>query len=348
MRALLVSCVFASSVFAQPPVPKPPEPPAAEDSLTAPLGSPAHKSVKAIFETWNTSHTRARAAITAQTNVYRARKEPAPPVVHYAAAIVMMQIGAYAAPDVENLHLPKLGDHPLGLLVKSRIAIRNQEDAEAVKLAAKATADKRAGTLAEAMHEAAVAMSSPDAVGKKKGSKKSTQSQVAELVVGAIADAKKKSDEDLEDERSEMHALDARYKASGQELVSLRRELDLIQSRTVGVDALGFRGYYLNGFEKAADYNRVQQRIRAVEVERKQAEVRHTQLKQFEAAEVAKLQWRTWSAKLPWSVEEERDRLLSGKSPTQYYDDNWEYKPGLPKDLPKQIPQPYKAKGKKK
>ena len=36
----------------------------------------------------------------------------------------MMQIGAYAAPDVESSLLPKSGDHPLVSLAKARIAVR--------------------------------------------------------------------------------------------------------------------------------------------------------------------------------------------------------------------------------
>src|SRR5688572_16222515 len=101
-RALYAWILLPAIVSAQPPPPpKQPDDAQAVDALTAPLGTLAHKSVAAIFETWNSSHTRARAAIAAQTNVFRARKEPVPPVVHYAAAIVMMQIGAYAAPDVD-------------------------------------------------------------------------------------------------------------------------------------------------------------------------------------------------------------------------------------------------------
>jgi hypothetical protein len=353
--ATIVIVVVTVSGVSQPPPPKPPEPSEPGDPLTAKLGSPEHKAVTAIFETWNSSHTRARAAIRMQTDGFRNRKQQTPPVVHYAAALVMMQIGAYAAPDVESVHLAKLGDHPLVSLAKARIALREEDDALAEKLASDVAADKRIGKLGQAMKEAAVAVGAPDAVdptvktkGKGKAKKAPTRSQVAELVVNLIADAKAKSDADLEDERSEMRLLDARYKESGPELVRLRNELDLIQSRTVGVDALGFRGYYLNGFEKSADFLRVQQRIRVVEDERRRAEVRHAALKKYEANELAKLTWRIWSARLPWNVEEERKRILAGKSPAEYYDSNWEYKPSVPTDFPKQIPQPYKAKRKSK
>jgi hypothetical protein len=291
LMSLTVALAVSFSIASQPPPPKPPEPADNVDPLTARLGTPEHKAVSAIFETWNSSHTRARAAIRMQTDGFRNRKQQTPPVVHYAAALVMMQIGAYAAPDVESVHLAKLGDHPLVSLAKARIAVREEDDALAEKLANQAVGDKRIGKLGEAMKEAVVAVGAPDAVdptvktkGKGKAKKAPVRSQVAELVVSLIADAKAKSDADLEDERAEMRLLDARYKESGPELVSLRRELDLIQSRTVGVDALGFRGYYLNAFEKSADFLRVQQRIRVVEEERRRAEVRHAAFNKYEAA----------------------------------------------------------------
>ena len=328
----------------------PPESQPDADPLSVQVGTPEYKAVAAIFETWNTSLTRARAAIKLQTDGFRNRKGQVPPVVHYAGALVLMQIGANAAPDVENLHLAKLGDHPLATLARSRISIREDDYVRAEELASNAIGDKRTGVLGEAMKEAAVALSAPDAVEskeKKKSVKTTVASQVASQVVKLIADAKAKSDEDLDDERREMKLLDARYKASGEELVRLNRDLNWIQNQSVGFFN-GFRGYYSTPLEKSIAYSQTQQRITAVENERRQAVVRHANLKKFEANEVAKLGWRIWSANLPWSVEEERKRLLAGKTAAEYYSAKWEYKPSLPTELPKQIPPPYKPNRKKK
>lgn len=328
----------------QPPKPEPPQP---GDSLTAKVGSPEYKAISAIFETWNSTHTRARAAIKMQTDRYRAKREPVPAVVHYAAALVMMQIGAHAAPDVESVHLAKVGDHPLAALAKARIALREDDPARAAKEADKAVGDKRAGVLGEAMKDAIGAVGEPTG-GKRKGKSSPTRSETAEAVVGLIDDAKTKLDEDLEDERAEMRLLDTRFRASGDELVRLQRELNWIQNQTAGILPNGFSGYYSSVYERAAAITRCQQRIAAVEEERRRAQVRHAELKTYEQNEVAKATWRMWSARLPWNVDEERKRLLAGKSAEEYYSSQWEYKPSLPTEFPKQIPKPYKPNRRKK
>src|SRR4051812_13460310 len=151
---------------------QPPEPPQPVDTLTARLGTPEHKAVTAIFEAWNSTHTRARAAIKTQTDRYRAKKEQVPPVVQYAGALVMMQIGAYAAPDVESALLPKSGDHPLVSLAKARIAVREGDFDRATTSVDKAVDDKSAGVLGAAMKDAVAAMSRPES----KDSKTSTSS----------------------------------------------------------------------------------------------------------------------------------------------------------------------------
>jgi hypothetical protein len=328
----------------QPPIPEPPQP---GDSLTAKVGSPEHKAISAIFETWNSTHTRARAAIKMQTDRYRAKKEPVPPVVHYAAALVMMQIGAHAAPDVESVHLAKVGDHPLAALARSRIALREDDAARAAKEAESAVGDKRAGILGEAMKEAVSAVGEPKG-GKRKGKSRATRSETAEQVLGLIDDAKTKLNEDLEDERAEMRLLDSRFRASGEELARLQRELNWIQNQTAGILPNGFTGYYSSVYERAAAITRCQQRIAAVEQERRNAQVRHAELKKYEQNEVAKATWRMWSARLPWNVDEERKRLLAGKSAEDYYSSQWEYKPSLPTEFPKQIPKPYMPNRRKK
>jgi len=344
LAVLLVVSLCSSWSSSQPPPPEPPQP---ADSLTARVGSPEHKAIEAIFETWNSTHTRARAAIKLQTDRYRARKEQVPPVVQYAAALVMMQIGAHAAPDVESVHLAKVGDHPLAALAKARIAVREEDSARAAKEAEKAVGDKRAGVLGEAMKEAVKAVAEPNA-GKRKGKSAPSRSETAEQVLGLIEDAKAKLNEDLEDERAEMRLLDARFKSSGEELTRLNRELAWIQRQTAGILPNGFRGYYSSVYERAAAITQTQQRIAAVEEERRHAQVRHAELKKYEENEVAKMTWRIWSARLPWNVDEERKRLSSGKSAEEYYSDKWEYKPSLPTEFPKQIPKPYMPNRRKK
>jgi hypothetical protein len=326
--------------------PQPPEPPQPADSLTAKLGTPEHKAVTAIFEAWNTTHTRARAAIKTQTDRYRSKKEQVPPVVHYAAALVMMQIGAYAAPDVESIHLPKAGDHPLVALAKTRIAIREDDFTRASKMADLAVDDKRAGRIGEMMKDAVKAMSDPNA-GKSVGKSTTARSATSDPVVSLIADARAKSDADLADKRTEMKRLDLRYQSMGNELVRLQREYVLIQNRSAGVLPGGFRGYYFSDLEKSTALANCQNRINALENERNQAKVRHAELKKYEADELAKLTWRIWSARFPWNVEDERKRLTAGKSAAEYYGAEWEYKPSLPVDFPKQIPAPFTSKKKK-
>src|SRR4051812_7207030 len=116
---LRAALAFAVAFVPSASIAQPPEPPQAADTLTAKLGTPEHKAVAAIFEAWNSSHTRARPAIKTAPDRYRAKKKQVPPVVYYAGALVMMQIGAYAAPDVESSLLPKAGDHPLVALAKA-------------------------------------------------------------------------------------------------------------------------------------------------------------------------------------------------------------------------------------
>jgi hypothetical protein len=314
------------------------------DPLTPKPGTAEEAAVRAILDAWNTSHTRARAAIKMQTDRYRSRKEQPPPVVHYAAAILMMQIGAHAAPDVDG-HLAKAGDHPVVSLAKARIAVREDDLERAAKSAADAAGDKRSGELGEAMQETIAAIQDPNPVRKARKSAKSPSSEASQ-VLQMVDDAKAKLNADLANVRAEMRLLDSRYRASGEELVRLRNDLVWIQNQTAGVLPNGFRGYYYSVYDRALAITQCQQRIAAVEEERRQAQVRHAQLQKFEANEVAKATWRMWSARLPWNVEDERKRLLAGKTPAEYYGSTWVYKPSLPNEFPRQIPKPYLSKKK--
>src|SRR5262245_31709321 len=161
------TAIVAALVVSSTPSAQPPEPPQPAEMLTAKLGTPENKAVAAIFEAWNSTHTRARAAIKTATDRYRAKKEQVPPVVYYAGALVMMQIGAYAAPDVESSLLPKAGDHPLVSMAIARVAVREGDFERATKSADQAVDDKRCGELGAAMKEAVVAMSKAGAGGSK-------------------------------------------------------------------------------------------------------------------------------------------------------------------------------------
>jgi len=314
---------------------------ASGESLTARVGTPEHKAITAIFETWNTTHTRARAAIRLQQDRFRAQKTPVPPVVHYAAALVMMQIGAHAAPDVENVHLAKVDDS-LATLAKARIALREDDTTRATSLADQAVDDKHIGKLGAMMRDAVKAFD------EVKGKPAAAMEQSNNPAVKLIADARTKSDEDLAEKRKEMKRLDTRHTTLQRDLTRLQQQLATIKDRTVSNPMTGFRGYYLTLFDKAAAISACERRIKETETERLQVANRHGVLKKEEADEVAKLTWRIWSARLPWNVEDERKRLLAGKSPEEYYSDKWDYKPSLPTEFPKQIPAPYTPKRGKK
>ena len=76
------------------------------------------------------------------------------------------------------------------------------------------------------MKDAVAAMSSSGASGSK-GATNSSGSNAGDQAVKLIADAKEKSDADLNEKRAEMKRLDARYQATGNEVTQLQRELVL-------------------------------------------------------------------------------------------------------------------------
>ena len=82
MNRLFSSAVVALAGLFTSPVcsaPQPPEAPQPVDTLTARVGTPENKAVTAIFEAWNSTHTRARRPSRPQTDRYRAKKDKSHP-----------------------------------------------------------------------------------------------------------------------------------------------------------------------------------------------------------------------------------------------------------------------------
>ncbi|HVJ81637.1 MAG TPA: hypothetical protein VNC50_11250, partial [Planctomycetia bacterium] len=330
----------------------PPEPvaPTSGDELTPKHGTAEYAAVQVIFEQWNIAQPKIASAYSSQVAAYKRAGVPTPPVVHYAAAVALMQIGGVAYVRAEKEYLRLCEGHPLAVLALARVYLDDNDAARAAAAIESTFADARGGALPRAFHRSLegyrLAMASF-------GSRPRAYTDRDRISRNARAEIEARG---LNPEAREVHRMmSIEWENLLDEVESLvvdkRREFGRLEETIVAnqrtIQVLTAQYNDLQNQPVAQEYLK-QKQLELAALERQGAALetkngnmigRQKQLlEEIDAADKPR-RWRFQASKFPWNVDDERARLTACKTPVEFYGDGWAYRAGIPTAMPR-IPSP--------